>query len=116
MIMLSADADDDAVAAEVSAAVLSGSTDADADADADVRPVESAVQTTTWVLMFRRADCDEAGSRIGSWCTWICVSEPIHPHAAAIRHLRRFVDLYYMIQHADPHVPRALCQWKLTRL
>ncbi len=115
MIMLSADADDDAVvAAERSAAFQSGS--ADADADADVRPEESAVQTTTWVLMFRRADCDETGSRIGSWCTWICVSEPIHPHAAAIRHLRRFVDLYYMIQHADPHVPRALCQWKLTRL
>ena len=68
IIMLGADADDDAVAAaEVSAAVLSGSADADAHADADVRPVEYTVQTTRWVLMFRRADCDGAGNRIGPW-------------------------------------------------
>ena len=115
--MLSADADDDAVvAAEHSTAFQSGSADADADADADVRPEESAAQTTTWVLMFRRADCDETGSRTGSWCTWIRVSEPIHPHAAAIRHLRRLANQYYMIGLADPMVPRAMIQWKLTRL
>ena len=111
--MLSADV----AAAEVSAAVLSGS--ADADADADVRPVESTVQTTTWVLMFRRADCDEAGSRTGPWCAWIRVSGPIHPHAVAIRHMRRLAGMYYAcVRHTDAGrlVRRVKCQWKLTRL
>ena len=78
------------------------------------------VQTTTWVLMNRRADCDEDGSRIGPWGVWVRVSDPIHPRGMAIRHMRRFGDLVYyaVVRRTDASrlVPRAWCQWKLTRL
>ena len=65
-------------------------------------PAEITVQTAKWVLMIRRADCDEDGCRIGPWGVWDCVSDPIHPHGMAIRLMRRLQIMNYAsVLHMD---------------
>ena len=81
-------------------------------------PAERTMQTPKWVLMIRRADCDEDGCRIGPWGVWVGVSDPIHLHGMAIRHMRQFQIMNYVsVLHRNTgrHVLRMKCRWKLTR-